>query len=142
MKKYYIEEKFEKFTYVLQLLIAVLIAFGIIIGLVDLIKFFPAILSEGSSSSYAKFQEFLGYALVLIVGVELMLMIIKHSAKEVLNLILFVIARKMLIYSQSMLDLVLGTIAIAIVFTIIKLVVPTIRDEDFMGSEPGEKPGA
>ena len=40
-----------------------------------------------------------------------MLMIINHSTKAILELILFVIARKMLIYSHTMLDLVLGTLA-------------------------------
>lgn len=132
MKKNYLEEKFEKLTYVLEMVIAVLVSIGIIIGLVDLIRFFPAILTANRTDSYAIFQEFLGYSLVLIVGVELMLMIIKHSTREVLNLILFVIARKMLIYSQSMLDLVLGTLAIVLVFIIIKYLVPADKGEDII----------
>jgi hypothetical protein len=142
LKKYYLEDKFEKLTYFLEMIIAVLISLGIIIGIIDLIRFFPVILYAEPSQSYAIFQEFLGYSLVLIVGVELMLMIIKHSTKEVLNLILFVIARKMLIYSQSMLDLVLGTIAIAIVFVIIKLVASAANDEDVIRRVKDGNPAA
>ena len=123
MKHDFLEEKLEKLTYILEMIITVLIAIGIIIGLIDLARYFGQIFIAAPSESYEIFQDFLGYALVLIVGIELMLMIINHSTKAILELILFVIARKMLIYSHTMLDLVLGTLAIAIVFVIIKFLV-------------------
>lgn len=65
--------------------------------------------------------------MLLIVGVELILMLIYHSTDAVLELVLFVIARKMLIYSHTMLDLVLGTLSLAIVFAIIKFLI--LKDE-------------
>ena len=37
-----------------------------------------------------------------------MLMIIYHSTEAILELILFVIARKMLVYADTMLDLIWG----------------------------------
>ena len=61
-----------------------------------------------------------------------MLMIINHSTKAILELILFVIARKMLIYSNTMLDLVLGTLAISMVFFISKYLFRKDQDEDIV----------
>ncbi len=132
MKHFLLEEKFEKLTYALEMIITVLIAIGIIIGLIDLARYFSAIFVAAPSESYEIFQDFLGYALVLIVGVELMLMIINHSTKAIMELILFVIARKMLIYSHTMLDLVLGTLAIGMVFAILKFLVQNNNYEDIV----------
>ncbi len=114
------------------MIISVLIAVGVIIGLVDLIRYFPTIFFATPTDSYQIFQNFLGYTLLLIVAIELMLMIINHSTKAILELILFVIARKMLIYSNTMADLVLGALAIAIVFFISKYLFRTDRDEDIV----------
>lgn len=129
MKHNSFENKLEKYTYILEMTIAVLIAIGITIGLIDLVKYFYEIYITAPAESYELFEKFLGYALVLIVGVELMLMIINHSTKAILELILFVIARKMLIYSHTMLDLVLGTLAIAIVFATLRFL---IQKEDIV----------
>ncbi|MBC8586700.1 hypothetical protein [Paratissierella segnis] len=129
MKNFLIEHKLEKLTYVLEMIITALIAIGVIIGLIDLFRYFPAIFVADAPESYEIFQSFLAYALVLIVGVELMLMIINHSTKAIMELILFVIARKMLIYSHTMKDLVLGTIAIAIVFAILKFLIPEDKED-------------
>lgn len=127
MKHNAFETKIEKVTYVLEMIVAVLIAIGVAIGLIDLIKYFHQIFVTDPASSYELFNDFLGYALVLIVGIELILMIIYHSTDAILELVLFVIARKMLIYSHTMLDLVLGTLSLAIVFAIIKFLI--LKDE-------------
>ncbi len=132
MRRKRVEKWLEKLTHALEIIIAGLIAIGVIIGLLDLIKFFPTILRVGPTESYQIFQNFLGYTLLLIVGIELMLMIINHSTKAILELILFVIARKMLIYSNTMLDLVLGTLAISMVFFISKYLFRKDQDEDIV----------
>lgn len=132
MKHYGIEVKLEKLTYILEIVITILIGIGVTIGLIDLIRYFPEILSAPPSDSYDLFNEFLGYALVLIVGIELILMILNHSTKAILELVLFVIARKMLIYSHTMLDLVLGTLAIAMVFATLRYLIPKDDKEDIV----------
>ena len=86
------------------------------------------IISLHGKESYELFQDFLSHALLLIVGVELILMIINQTTKGILELVLYVIARKMLIYAHTMLDLMLGTVAIAIVFVILKFLIPTNDD--------------
>ena len=128
MKKDFFGGKLEKMTHILEVIISVVIASAVIIGLLDLVGYFPEILNLNGKESYELFQDFLSHALLLIVGVELILMIINQTTKGILELILYVIARKMLIYAHTMLDLVLGTVAIAIVFVILKFLIPTNND--------------
>lgn len=129
MRNFFVEEKIEKATYIIEMVITALLAIGIIIGLIDLVKYFYEIFTATPAESYDLFQEFLGYALILIVGVELILMILYHSTKSILELILFVIARKMLIYAATMTDLVYGTLAIAIVFATLKFLVQDDKED-------------
>ena len=116
MNKEFIKKFLVRITYLLEIAVAIFVAIGIVIGLIDYINYFGILYNASFVESYDLFQSFLGYGLLLIVGVELISMIYTHSAVAILDLILFVIARKMLIYSHTMLDLVLGTIAILIVF--------------------------
>ena len=129
MRNFFVEDNIEKVTYIIEMVITVLLAIGIAIGLIDLVKYFPEILNAAPAQSYDLFQDFLGYALILIVGVELILMILYHSTKSILELILFVIARKMLIYAQTMGDLVLGTLAVAIVFATLRFLVQDDKED-------------
>lgn len=129
MRNFFVEDKIERVTYIIEMVIAVLLAIGIIIGLIDLVKYFGTILVAAPAESYDLFQSFLGYALILVVGVELILMILYHSTKAILELVLFVIARKMLIYAETMTDLVLGTLAIAIVFATLRFLVQKDKED-------------
>ncbi|WP_244896599.1 hypothetical protein [Falseniella ignava] len=117
-------KKFEKFlgktAFMLEYIIAIFVIIGIFIGFTQFTDFIPGLYHASLDQSYQVFQNFLAYALLLIVGVELILMIMNHSAYSMLELILFVIARKMLIYAHTMMDLVLGTVAILIVFIIMR----------------------
>lgn len=120
MKNRLFEKKLKKFIYIIEMIIAVLIAIGVVIGLLDLVKYYYEIFNSDPKSTYEIFNQMLGYALVLIVAIELILMIIYHSTDAILELVLYVIARKMLIYANTMLDLVFGTLSIGIIFLIIK----------------------
>ena len=119
-----LHKKFEKFlgktAFMLEYIIAIFVIIGIFIGFTLFTDFIPGLYHASLDQSYQVFQNFLAYALLLIVGVELILMIMNHSAYSMLELILFVIARKMLIYAHTMMDLVLGTVAILIVFIIMR----------------------
>jgi|LSQX01.1.fsa_nt_gb hypothetical protein len=125
-----VENVVEGVAYALQMVIAALIAIGLVIGIIDLTRYFANLYSVSTSQSYDLFQNFLAYALLLIIGVELILLVLYRSTRQVLELILFVIARKMLIYSHTMLDLVLGTLALAFVFAIQRYLV--LKEEDLL----------
>ena len=116
MKLHFFEEKLGKVAIILEIIITLLIGIGVIIGLIDLVKYLIEIYHADMANSYEIFHHFLEYALVLVVGVEFMLMLLTHSTKVMLELILFVVARKMLIYAHSTLDLVFGALAVALIF--------------------------
>lgn len=123
--------RFEKIVFVLEMIIVLFLVLGIIIGMTGVIFYFQNLFSAGEST-YEMFEAFLAYALILIVGIELILMILYHSTRSILELILFVIARKMLVYSYTMEDLVLGTIAIFLVFVILRYLVPMDKKNDIV----------
>ncbi|WP_459762446.1 hypothetical protein [Alkaliphilus crotonatoxidans] len=104
--------------------IALCIVLAILLGLVILFKYLAIIAVSDIEGIYNIFKAFLSIALLLVIGVEMVLMLLTHSSRSILELVLFAIARKMLVYSETMLDLILGTIAIAIVFIIQKYLVP------------------
>lgn len=120
MKAHDFKKNLTKFTMNLELILAVFLAIAIIIGFVSVFKQLGYILETDSSHTYEVFKKFLGFILLLVVGVEMVLMLLSHSTSAILELVLFAIARKMLIYSENMTDLVLGTVAIAGVFAIKK----------------------
>ncbi|MGX7091683.1 hypothetical protein [Hutsoniella sourekii] len=127
-------------TGILELVIAIIICLGIAVGIIDLLDYLIRIFQADTVATYDVIQSFLGYALLLIVGIELILMILYHSTNAILELILFVIARKMLIYASTMLDLVLGTTAIAIIFVVMRFLV-TSRVNDFVSRSENQFTG-
>ncbi|NKZ28981.1 hypothetical protein HF969_02620 [Facklamia miroungae] len=117
----------ENYSRLLEMVIVIAIAIVVAVGMIDLFKYGYLVLQADVIETYSVFQNFLGYALLLLVGIELIFMLLFHSPKAVLELILFVIARKMLIYAKSMEDLVWGAVAIFIVFATVHYLV---KDED------------
>lgn len=126
-----IVRRFEKVVFTLEMIIVIALVIGIVIGMTDLPYYFKSLILSGGES-YALFESFLAYALILIVGIELILMLLYHSTRAILELILFVIARKMLVYSHTMLDLVLGTLAILMVFVILRYLLPANQKHDIV----------
>lgn len=114
------KKKLVKYTMNLELIIAVCIVFAVLAGIIVLVKYLGVIAVTDGYNIYETFKKFLSIALLLVIGVEMVLMLLSHSTSSILELVLYAITRKMLIYSETMLDLILGTVAIAIVFLIRK----------------------
>ncbi|MBC8590871.1 hypothetical protein [Wansuia hejianensis] len=118
-----LSQKLYKFAHLLELVLAVFIAIGVIIGLIDLVKNLMDFYTVDSIISYDVFKHLLSYALLLVIAVEFILMLLTHSIKVIGELAIFVIARKMLIYGNNMLDMLLGALALAIMFGTLRLTV-------------------
>lgn len=110
----------KRFIVILEVIVALIIAVAVIIGIPDLFKYIVIILSEPKNISYEAFGAFLKHVLILVVGLEMIMMIVTHSHESILTLVLFVIARKMLVYADSMIDIFIGTVSIAIIFFVLK----------------------
>lgn len=107
-------------AFILELILAIFLIVGVLIGMKDIFAYLIDIYVTDAINTYDIFRQFLAHILLLVVGIELILMLVSHSVDSIVEFILFVIARKMLIYADTMLDLLLGTISIAILFLMIK----------------------
>ena len=104
----------------LEIIMALIIGGAVILGIPDLFKYIVIIIQSPRDISYEVFQEFLKHVLLLVVGLELMMMVVTHSHESMLTLVLFVIARKMLIYAHGMTEILLGTVSIGIIFFVMR----------------------
>ncbi len=121
-----ISKKLNQFAEVLELILAVIIGIAVVIGIGTAIKHIFSI-SNLELITYDSFKELLSYILILVIGVEFILMLITHSATKITQLVVFVIARKMLIYGHNMLDMLLGSLAVAVIFGTLKFF--SVEDE-------------
>jgi len=95
----------------------ILASFGLINDLINIYNFF----------SIDYFEKFLGFTLVLIIGVELIKMLSRHTPGSAIEVLLFALARKLIINeNNTSLDFLMGVIAIAILFLIRKYFVTGI----------------
>lgn len=67
-----------------------------------------------------QFTEFLGNALTLFIGVEFVKMLAKHTAENLLEVLMFAIARQMVVEHLNMVETLIGVVAIAVIFAIRK----------------------
>ena len=67
-----------------------------------------------------QFTQFLGNALTLLIGVEFVKMLAKHTAENLLEVLMFAIARQMVVEHLNMTETIIGVVAIAVIFTVRK----------------------
>jgi hypothetical protein len=104
----------------MSLLLAICIILAAGVSFFALSKYLVILLKADPLDVYITIKKFLAIALLLTISIELVLMILSHSTYNVLELVMFAVARKMLVYSDTMMDILIGTIAIGIVFAVKK----------------------
>ena len=82
------------------------------------------------------FTEFLANALSLVVGVEFVKMLCRHSAQTVVEILMFATARQMVVEHMAPTQTLIGVIAIAILFAIRKFL---MTEDSDMSHEPFKK---
>lgn len=115
-----VENIMEKIIMWLEIVLATFIIITVILSCKDLASLAYNVFTTEAMSSYELLQSFLSYVLLLVVGLELALMLIKHSPGSVLEVMLYAVARKMLISSSTTSEVLIGVIALAIIFFIDK----------------------
>lgn len=125
-----LKEKIDVVIKVLEIVICISILFSLILSVPNLVRYALTIIKTADlKQNYELLNEFLKHALLIVVGIELIEMILTKSHEAILTLILFVIARKMLLYSVDLIDILIGSISIGLIFAIIKFVV---KDDKLM----------
>ena len=100
-------------TKIMEFVIAALLACGIIIMIVQLIFSIGAL---PDLNTYPNYDDLLTACFNLIIGVELIRMLYLHTPITVFEVLLFAIARQVIIDHSSSLNSLIGVIAIAILF--------------------------
>lgn len=103
----------KKLTTFLEFVIAALLACGVIVMTVQLVFSIDALTD---ASTYPNYDDLLTASLNLIIGVELIRMLYLHTPISVFEVLLFAIARQIIIDHSSPVNSLLGVIAIAILF--------------------------
>lgn len=110
-----------KAAHAVEIIISLIVLVAVIGGIPDILRYIVLyVKSTDSALSYAIFSEFIKHTLMLVVGLELVAMIINHQNESILTLVLYVIARKMLVYADNMTEILLGTLSIVLVFVVLK----------------------
>jgi hypothetical protein len=109
-----------RMTVYLELVLAFFITAAVIIGMFDLWKYVIMIFTTNAIDTYDVLQKFLGHVLMMVVGVELIAMLVMHTPGSVIEVLLYAVARNMLIGSKETFDFILGVAAIAGIFAIRK----------------------
>ncbi len=100
----------------LELILAVSLIIGILLGSMGVIKY----LSQLLQGNYGVIGDLLSYVLILVIGIEFIQIIALRSSKAMLDIVAFAVAKKMLVNGQTMMDIVIAIIAIGIVLLIRK----------------------
>lgn len=104
----------------IELILAGFIMITVVLSAKDIVVLIYRIMISEADTSYTVLQGLLSHILLLVVGLELSLMLISHTPGNVLEVILYAIARNMLISSTSSIDFLLGVISITIIFAVDK----------------------
>lgn len=85
----------------LELVLALFILGAVILSCKDIISLIYKVFITEALDSYTVLQGLLSHVLLLVVGLELAMMLIKHNPGSVLEVMLYAISRKMLVSSSD-----------------------------------------
>ncbi len=136
MKPIGIKRHFITLVHVLELIISVLIAIQILLGTIELFRgiYIEYIVKINQPVTYIQFESFLGQALLLVVGLELIIMLVMHTPGSVIEALLYAIARKMLLIPKTdnfMFQVLLGVLSIAGLFLMRKYLISSDADSEW-----------
>jgi len=117
----------------LEVLIAVLVIGFVIVGAISIIMSAKEMhLLSAGGDFYQAFEGLLSNILLIIIGVELAILLIRRSPESLVEVMFFVVARKMLILSHSQWDLLIGVVAIAGLFGVRKYLEHTTPERQLL----------
>lgn len=126
-----------KTAWVLELVIAVFILIVTVIQMVLTGKESLTSLLAGQFN----LDQFLAGAMNIIVGLEFMKMLILHTPRAVTDVLLFAIARQLVVSHSTPTDTLIGVSAVALIF-VIKKFLHTKEDSAVPGAQPPQPPAA
>jgi len=107
----------EKITKIFEIAIAIILLIVVAIKVIENVSGFFGI---EVIILTLEFEGMLSVALGLVIGVEFTKMLVKHTSESIVDVLLFAIARQMVVYHERTIDLLIGVVAIAGLFAIKK----------------------
>ena len=101
----------------LEILLSGLVLIGLLLSMITLLKWVPGLLFDGNG---VEVSIFLQRALDIVIGIEFIKMLAKHSPGSSLEVLLYAIARHMVVGHESALDNLISVGAIALIFVVRK----------------------
>ena len=101
----------------LEISLSGLVLIGLLISNVPLIQWMPGLFIDGND---VEIRTFLERALDIVIGIEFIKMLAKHSPGSSLEVLLYAIARHMVIGHESAFENLLSVAAIALIFVVRK----------------------
>lgn len=105
-----------KLIHLFEFLISIMLIAAILISIPDIIHYYIDILGSSKEVSIKLFNDLLAHIMMLVIAMEFILLLVTQTDSTMVYLITLVISRKLLIQSQSMTDILIGVIAITILF--------------------------
>lgn len=101
----------------LEVLLSGLVLVGLVFSAVPLIRWMPGLLVDGNDT---EIRTFLERSLDIVIGIEFIKMLAKHSPGSSLEVLLYAIARHLAVGHDSALENLLSVGAIALIFIVRK----------------------
>lgn len=101
----------------LEVLLSGLVLVGLVFSAVPLIRWMPGLLVDGNDM---EIRTFLERSLDIVIGIEFIKMLAKHSPGSSLEVLLYAIARHLVVGHDSALENLLSVGAIALIFIVRK----------------------
>lgn len=108
-------------AFFLELILAVIVSLIILMQIISLAKLFYSHVTNPDVT--VQYASFIKEALGIIIGVEFLKMLCQHSMNSVIDVLLFVLARHLIVMESTMLEGLLCIISVAILFSIRKFLV-------------------
>lgn len=116
--KSFVKEKLLKLADILEVVIGIVLIVSIVILLIFLIADLKIIVMNKNDQE--SFNTFLASAFSLVIGIEFTKMLCKHTPATVIEVLLFAIARQLIVEHTSTLENLIGIASIGILFAIRK----------------------
>lgn len=115
--KYALRDQVAELAGFVEVIISVLVLIGLLISAVPVAREMITLWGDGSTSA---FQPFLSHAFNLVIGIEFIKMLAKHSPGSALEVLLYAIARNMILDHGTAMANLLGVLSIGLIFVIRK----------------------
>ena len=117
----------------LEVLLSGIVLIGLLLSIVPLLQWMPGLIVDGND---VEVHAFLKRALDIVIGIEFIKMLAKHSPGSALEVLLYAIARHMIVGHEDALQNLVSVIAIAMIFIIRRFFFVPSFGQKMPGGEP------